>query len=283
MNVGGVTISVHRCQTCAVCVPTLRSAPAAVSAVEGGSSGYAPAESSADGQLRAESSGAMQRADVAPGAASQPGAPARKVRAPGEAQAGRGAGGRKPGQLSPEDQAVVVQLSRRDAQVRAHEAAHMAAGGSAAGGATFTYQMGPDGRPYAVGGEVQVRIQSGATPQQTAANAAQVRAAAMAPADPSGADLAVAAAAAAVEAKAMRDLGAKPGEAPPMPGQKPASEAESVGDEPAAPWVGEAPTAEGGPRDDGRDARPVDARFQRASRVYRAVASLARPSAAAAA
>lgn len=41
--------------------------------------------------------------------------------------------------------------------MRAHEQAHKtAAGGLAQGGATFEYQTGPDGKQYAVSGEVKI-------------------------------------------------------------------------------------------------------------------------------
>ncbi|MDX1353690.1 MAG: putative metalloprotease CJM1_0395 family protein, partial [Thiomicrorhabdus sp.] len=54
-------------------------------------------------------------------------------------------------------QAVINQLKARDAEVRAHEMAHLStAGGYARGGMSFTYQMGPDGKQYAIGGEVGI-------------------------------------------------------------------------------------------------------------------------------
>ena len=51
----------------------------------------------------------------------------------------------------------VRELQARDREVRAHEAAHKNAAGSLANGsASFSYQTGPDGRRYAVGGEVSI-------------------------------------------------------------------------------------------------------------------------------
>jgi len=105
-------------------------------------------------------------------------------------------------ELTPEQQQVVAELRSRDVEVRAHEAAHQAAGGDLAGGASFTFQTGPDGRQYAVGGEVPVELRSGRTPDETIANAQQVRRAALAPADPSAQDLAVAGAASQLESSA---------------------------------------------------------------------------------
>jgi len=51
------------------------------------------------------------------------------------------------------------QLKIRDSEVRAHEQAHLAAAGQyARGGASFTFQKGPDGVSYAVGGEVGIDV-----------------------------------------------------------------------------------------------------------------------------
>ncbi|MDD3835923.1 MAG: putative metalloprotease CJM1_0395 family protein, partial [Sulfurimonas sp.] len=94
-------------------------------------------------------------------------------------------------ELSADEKRLVLDLQSRDAEVRAHEAAHQS-GGAATGGASYTYQKGPDGRMYAIGGEVSISYKSGSTPQETIANADAVIAAALAPANPSGQDLAVA-------------------------------------------------------------------------------------------
>lgn len=97
------------------------------------------------------------------------------------------------GELSAEALAVIAKLKARDTQVRQHEQAHLAAaGGLARSGATYVYQRGPDGVSYAVGGEVQIDTSPGRTPEETIARARAVAAAALAPADPSGADRAVA-------------------------------------------------------------------------------------------
>ncbi len=69
----------------------------------------------------------------------------------------------------------------------------MAAGsGLITHGATFTYETGPDGRRYAVGGEVGINVSPGRTPQETLIRAERIRAAALAPADPSAQDRQVA-------------------------------------------------------------------------------------------
>jgi hypothetical protein len=109
--------------------------------------------------------------------------------------------------LAPDQVAHVERLNERDAEVRAHEAAHLAAAGSVArGGVQLSYQVGPDGRMYATGGEVKIDVSPAANPQESLAKARQIRAAALAPASPSGQDLAVAAAASRMEAEARQEL-----------------------------------------------------------------------------
>jgi hypothetical protein len=100
-------------------------------------------------------------------------------------------------ELSDEERRQVQQLEQRDQKVRAHEMAHMAAGGGLIrGGVKYQYQKGPDGKIYAVGGEVSIDTSSEGNPEQTIQKMQRVRAAALAPADPSAQDRAVAAAAA---------------------------------------------------------------------------------------
>jgi hypothetical protein len=113
-------------------------------------------------------------------------------------------------ELTPEEEQQVEELRARDAEVRAHEAAHMAAGGShVTGGATYSYQVGPDGKSYAVGGEVRIDVSSvPGNPQATIQKMQQVRGAALAPGEPSGADRAVAAQASQIEAQAREQLSA---------------------------------------------------------------------------
>lgn len=104
----------------------------------------------------------------------------------------------------PKVQAEIQNLKRRDQEVKAHEAAHAATGGAyVRGGPSFQYTTGPDGKRYAVGGEVQIDMSAVAgDPSATAAKMRVVRSAALAPANPSGQDLRVAAQATQVEAQA---------------------------------------------------------------------------------
>ncbi len=95
----------------------------------------------------------------------------------------------------------------RDLEVRKHEQAHQMAGGEHAGSPSYQFSHGPDGKRYATGGEVAIDI--GAIPGDPAATLAkmqQVRAAALAPAEPSSQDLSVARAATAKEAQARKEL-----------------------------------------------------------------------------
>lgn len=108
--------------------------------------------------------------------------------------------------LEPSEQQQVNKLQARDTEVRAHEAAHKAAGGGLAGSASFSYQKGPDGKMYAIGGEVPISFKEGSTPQETITNARQVVAAAMAPANPSPQDYSVASSARMVEMQAQQEL-----------------------------------------------------------------------------
>ncbi|WP_279128156.1 putative metalloprotease CJM1_0395 family protein [Helicobacter winghamensis] len=108
--------------------------------------------------------------------------------------------------LEPEEMQYVRELESIDRNVRAHEAAHIAAGaGVVTGGASFTYTRGPDGKMYATAGEVPIAMKEGRTPEETIQNARQIVAAAMAPSDPSPQDYKVAASAAQMESKARSE------------------------------------------------------------------------------
>lgn len=109
-------------------------------------------------------------------------------------------------ELSAEEKQQTERLKRRDAEVKAHEQAHMAAGGGVVqGGASYQYETGPDGKNYAVGGEVKIDTSPERTPEATIRKMQQVRRAALAPAKPSATDRAVAAQAAQVETQARSE------------------------------------------------------------------------------
>ncbi len=95
---------------------------------------------------------------------------------------------------SPVDTRQVDYLKYRDREVRAHEQAHVIAGGSLVrGAASFGYTKGPDGKLYATSGEVLIDtspVQD--DPEATIRKMIHVEKAALAPAQPSGQDRAVA-------------------------------------------------------------------------------------------
>lgn len=110
--------------------------------------------------------------------------------------------------LSESEQQQVEELKRRDAEVKAHEQAHLAAAGNLAqGSVNFDYETGPDGNRYAVGGDVSIDTSEVAgDPRATLLKAQRIRRAASAPVDPSPQDRAVAAEAARMEANARLEL-----------------------------------------------------------------------------
>jgi len=103
---------------------------------------------------------------------------------------------------------MIRELQTRENEVQAHEQAHIAAGGRyVQGGASFTYRMGPDGRMYAVGGEVSIDTSPvPGDPQATLEKARQIRRAALAPSEPSAQDLQAAAKASRMAARARAEM-----------------------------------------------------------------------------
>nr|WP_321312107.1 putative metalloprotease CJM1_0395 family protein [uncultured Campylobacter sp.] len=118
----------------------------------------------------------------------------------------KNAGQKNIGELSLEEQRMVTELQAADTNVRAHEAAHMAAGGGLTSPASYTYERGPDNKMYAVAGEVGISTGEGNTPQESLNKAQTIRRAALAPADPSPQDLKVAAQAASMEMSARAQI-----------------------------------------------------------------------------
>lgn len=101
----------------------------------------------------------------------------------------------------------VADLVSRDREVRAHEQAHAAVGGSYAGAPTYSFKTGPDGKRYAVAGEVSISTSSIPNdPEATLRKMEVVIRAALAPAEPSAQDRRVAAQATAQAAQARVEL-----------------------------------------------------------------------------
>ncbi|MDQ9093443.1 putative metalloprotease CJM1_0395 family protein [Pseudoalteromonas haloplanktis] len=110
-------------------------------------------------------------------------------------------------QQEQQDAEQIKELKARDTEVRIHEQAHASVGGQYAGSPSYEYQRGPDGTNYAVGGEVQIDVaEIEGDPQATIEKMQTVRAAALAPAEPSGADRAIAADATQKLAAAQAEL-----------------------------------------------------------------------------
>jgi hypothetical protein len=77
----------------------------------------------------------------------------------------------------------------------------------AKGGATFSFQRGPYGKQYAVGGERNIDTSPvSGNPEATIRKAQQIGAATLAPTNPSALDRAVAASATALDAQAQPDF-----------------------------------------------------------------------------
>ena len=102
--------------------------------------------------------------------------------------------------------AVIRDLANRDREVRAHEQAHAAVGGQYAGAANYTYERGPNGVSYAVGGEVSISAPTGGDPKTTLQAAEQIKRAALAPTDPSAQDRGVAAQASLTATQANAEI-----------------------------------------------------------------------------
>lgn len=109
--------------------------------------------------------------------------------------------------LNQQEQQQLRQLKLRDAEVKAHEQAHLSVAGQyAAGGASFSYETGPDGVKYAVGGEVPIDVGKEESPEATVLKMQTVKRAALAPANPSSTDRMIAAQADQKAAQARQEM-----------------------------------------------------------------------------
>lgn len=110
-------------------------------------------------------------------------------------------------ELDLEQQTQVRQLQNRDREVRAHEQAHASVGGNLAGAPNLNFTTGPDGKRYAVSGDVAIDISPVANdPAATIRKLEQVQRAALAPANPSSQDRRVASRAASSANQARAEL-----------------------------------------------------------------------------
>ncbi len=111
-------------------------------------------------------------------------------------------------ETNPQETRELERLKQTDREVRAHEQAHVIAGGSLVrGAASFGYATGSDGKLYAVSGEVSIDSSAVADdPGATISKMMRVVSAALAPAQPSGQDRAVASAATKTQVEAQQQL-----------------------------------------------------------------------------
>ncbi|MBU3020323.1 putative metalloprotease CJM1_0395 family protein [Aestuariibacter sp. A3R04] len=123
--------------------------------------------------------------------------------------AGKGSAEEKQQQQA--QQKEIESLEARDQEVRQHEQAHAAAGGQYAGSPQYEYDTGPDGKRYVTDGEVSIDVSEADSPEQTVRKMEQVRAAALAPAEPSAQDLKVAGEASRKAAEARAELSSNEG------------------------------------------------------------------------
>ena len=114
-----------------------------------------------------------------------------------------------PTQTTPEEERIVRELQQRDREVRQHEQAHSRVGGAYTGVPSYQYTRGPDGRLYALSGEVSIDVSPGSSPEATIAKMDVVIRAALAPAEPSTQDRAVANAARQIKLQAQAELQAE--------------------------------------------------------------------------
>ena len=110
-------------------------------------------------------------------------------------------------ELTPEQSRQVSELRQIDRQVREHEAAHLRSGsGVVTSGASYSYAYGPDGKQYAVGGEVGIDTSPGQKPEANIDKGQRIQIAALAPRDPSPQDYRVASVGGQLEMQGRSDL-----------------------------------------------------------------------------
>lgn len=133
--------------------------------------------------------------------------PATREQLEGTLPKGEGAQATATRQLTAEQLRIVRELQAIDRRVREHEAAHLRAGrGVVTSGANFSYVYGPDGRQYAVSGEVGIDTSPERKPEANIDKGERIQAAALAPRDPSEQDYRVAAVGAQLESRGRADL-----------------------------------------------------------------------------
>jgi pyruvate/2-oxoglutarate dehydrogenase complex dihydrolipoamide acyltransferase (E2) component len=115
---------------------------------------------------------------------------------------------RKGRELTIKEKIEIMELEQLERSVREHERAHLrTARNLAVSQPTFEYKEGPDGKKYAVHGEVKIdSAVAGGDAEEAIEKALKMQRTALAPSDPSSKDLQVAARARIIESKAHRKL-----------------------------------------------------------------------------
>lgn len=109
--------------------------------------------------------------------------------------------------LTPEELRRIAELERIDSEVRAHEQAHINVGrGLITSGPDYDYVYGPDGKRYAVSGEVGIDTSPEQKPQANIDKGQHIQETALAPVDPSPQDYRVAATGKRLEERGHSDL-----------------------------------------------------------------------------
>jgi len=136
--------------------------------------------------------------------------------------------------LTETEQEQVMELKKRDRQVKNHEQAHLSAGaGHIVQGAQYTFQQGPNGVRYAVGGDVKIDVSPvPGDPEATIQKAEQIRKAALAPPQPSAQDRQVAAEAMKMKNEAQAEK--LKAETPEKSESAPETESSEAGDAPGS-------------------------------------------------
>ena len=110
-------------------------------------------------------------------------------------------------ELTQQEEQELAKLKNTDAEVKRHENAHKAmAAGLQTSGPNYEYETGPDGKKYAVAGDVNISYQKSSDPEINLKNAQKLKAAALAPAEPSAQDRSVARKADMEIAKAKQEI-----------------------------------------------------------------------------
>lgn len=140
--------------------------------------------------------------------------------------------------LTPQERRRVAELQQIDREVRAHEAAHMAAGrGVVTSGADYSYTYGPDGQRYAVAGEVGIDTAAEQKPEDNIEKGAAIQDAALAPRNPSAQDYRVAGIGAQLESRGRIELARARMEAQDDAPRRRVAEAYAASEPPAAPGL----------------------------------------------